>query len=180
MCIGTCAWMESEWLAGLAPIDKCCFRGARFMDDILLLTSRARWWDHNAFVRDFARSDCYWQPLKLESGSKEIFLETRFQKGEDGHMQYRLKNANESGRHVWRYHHYLSALDYTTKRATLLSTLQKVDKMASDEDQLVISGHAKCAEFVTLGYPRGIIRYMCATIARDSGNAGWLRVRSRL
>ena len=31
---------------------------------------------------------------------------------------------------MWRYHNYLSALDYATKRGVLASTLLKVEKMA--------------------------------------------------
>ena len=58
----------------------------------------------------------------------------------------RLKNANEDtcSLAVWRYHHYRSRVDYATKRATVFSTLRKVDRMASDPEQLTISAMAKC------------------------------------
>eukprot|EP00966_Prymnesium_polylepis_P113298 2620014-Prymnesium_polylepis.1 len=64
-----------------------------------------------------------------------------------------------------------SHLDYATKRATLLSTLKKVDRMASDMEWRTSSAWAKCSEFIRLVYPPGILRYMCAIVARDSGHA---------
>jgi hypothetical protein len=181
MCIGTAAWMESEWMNGLADIDKCCIDGTRYMDDILLFTSNATWWDQETFLKDFTRSECYWKPLKLEPGKDDTFLESHFFVTPEGTVRYRLKNDNETGTQVWRYHHYRSHVDYSTKRATLLSTLKKVDRMASDSEQRAISARAKCAEFLRLGYPRGIIRYMCAVLARESGHVEWLHtVRNRI
>ena len=62
------------------------------------------------------------------------FLETVFSNSIDADrtVRCRLKNVNESEMRVWRYHHYRSQLDYTTKRAILMSMLRKVDAMASD------------------------------------------------
>ena len=42
MTIGTCAWMERKWAAGLDPEWKNKYRGARYMDDVLLVTSRSK------------------------------------------------------------------------------------------------------------------------------------------
>ena len=81
---------------------------------------------------------------------------------------------------VWRYHDYRSHLDYTTKRVVLLSTLRKVDKMCSDADMRLESAVTKCKEFLRLGYPEGIIRYMCALVARDTRHVEWLDVRRHL
>ena len=89
----------------------------------------------------------------------------------------RLKNVNATNTHVWRYHHYLSNIDYATKRATLLSTLKKADRMANDVDERLQSAQDKCSEFLRLGYPPGILRYMCAVVARDTGHGEWMRVR---
>ena len=81
---------------------------------------------------------------------------------------------------VWRYHAWRSQLDYTTKRAILMSTLRKVDAMASDSQQLAISACAKCREFLRIGYPRGILRYMCAVLERETGHHAWRTVRAQL
>ena len=96
----------------------------------------------------------------------DTFLETVFSNSIDADrtVRCRLKNVNENETRVWRYHHYRSQLDYTTKRAILMSTLRKVDAMASDSQQLTLSAHAKCREFFRLGYPSGILRYMCGTL----------------
>ena len=177
MCIGTGAWMEHEWLKTLSPRDKRRFAGGRYMDDICLVTSGDRRWNRAGFLSDFARSDCYWPPLKLEPCDGGTFLETSYSLEPDGTLRYKLKNVNESAAKVWRYHHFHSHLDYATKRATLLSTLKKVDRMASDTEWRTSSAWAKCSEFIRLGYPPGILRYMCAIVARDSGHAEWLRVR---
>ena len=68
-----------------------------------------------------------------------------------------LKNSNAHAttvwqkKTIWRYHHCRSHLDYTTKRATLLSTLKKVDGVASDRAQLAESGwHRSTNEFLAI------------------------------
>ena len=45
--------------------------------------------------------------------------------------------------------------------------------MASDPEQLTISAMAKCKEFLDLEYPPGILRYMCAALARETGHSSW-------
>jgi hypothetical protein len=180
MCNGTCAWMEREWMSGLGATDKMCFSGARYMDDILLLTSQAAWWDRARFLEDFTRSECYWGPLKLEDAGMGCFLESTFFPTPNGEIRYRLKNVNEHTRTVWRYHHYRSQVDYATKRAILFGALRKVDKMASDPEQLVISAMAKCEEFLYLEYPRGILRHMCTVLARETGHCAWLTVKNHI
>ena len=42
MCIGTCAWMEAEWLAGMRASTKHFFKAARYMDDILMIMASPR------------------------------------------------------------------------------------------------------------------------------------------
>ena len=52
MTIFTCAWMEKEWMNSLQPIDRMFFRGARYMDDILLFISKAEDWN-SEFLKGF-------------------------------------------------------------------------------------------------------------------------------
>ena len=165
MCILTCGWMEGEWLAPIPPSERELFRAARYMDDIIMFISSKL----NKLFHSSVKNECYWPPLKLEEGSGDTFLETFFRKLPGGAITFRLKNVNEEEPKVWRYHHYLSALDYATKRGVLASTLLKVEKMASDPQQLRISALAKCTEFLQLGYPMGIIKYLCGNRARESG-----------
>ena len=178
MTIGTCAWMEREWMQGIAPEDKAFFRGGRYMDDIVLMLSKSERWDRTRFLNDFMASECYWPPLKLEAGTQGVFLETWFETSETG-IRYRLKNDNEKERKVWRYHHYYSDLPYQMKRATLLATLRKVHRMASDASQLAISALSKLDEFAQLRYPVGIRKFMCAIMARDTSDLTWRWVRKR-
>ena len=70
MCVLTAAWMETEWMESLATRDKAMFAGRRFMDDILLLYAEAEGWDHDRFLSDFCRSECYWPPLTLEDAKE--------------------------------------------------------------------------------------------------------------
>ena len=177
MTIGTCAWMEREWTASIAPGDTAYFRAARYMDDIIIGTVRAEGWDRERFLRDFTASECYWKPLTLEQGTEGTFLETRFRTLPNG-ITYRLKNDNETRKTVWRYHHYYSGLPYRMKRATLMATLRKVHLMASDSEQLMVSAVAKLQEFLDLKYPVGILRFMCAIMARDYSDITWRRIRN--
>ena len=64
------------------------------------------------------------------------------------------------------------------KRATLLATLRKVHLMASDPEQLMVSAIAKLQEFLDLKYPIGILRFMCAIMARDYSDITWRRIRN--
>ena len=175
MTIGTCSWMENEWYNGLHATTKENIHAARYMDDIIIMTHDN--WDKKRFLKDFEKSECYWQPLKLEETNDGLFLETNFQKiGND--VEYRLKNKNEVDTAVWRYHHYHSAMSIKLKRSCLMATLRKVHKMASNNEQLKLSGLAKLREFEKLGYPAGIRRYMCAIMARDNSNVTWRYIRS--
>ena len=52
--------------------------------------------------------------------------------------------------------------------------------MCSDEGMRFESAVTKCKEFLRLGYPEGIVRYMCALVARDTRHMEWLEVRRHL
>ena len=136
------------------------------------------------FTRDFEASECYWSPLRLERCEGSTFLETTLVeyvgRPYGSALGYRLKNDNENGRKVWRYHHYWSQTAYGVKRNTLLAALRKVDNMASDHGQLFLSATAKLKEFKELGYPKGILKYMCGVLGARTGKPAWWSVRHRL
>ena len=108
---------------------------------------------------------------------------------------FRLKNVNE-GRTtnpvVWRYQHFDSHGEYhgtyiigtyqwyMQKRSTLASTLSKVHAMASDDTQLSYSAGEKLQEFTRLGYPAGIRKYMCHSMAIKTGDKVWFAVGKTL
>ena len=46
MTIGTCGWMEREWMGGLDDATKRNFLAKRYMDDILLFYRKDETWDH--------------------------------------------------------------------------------------------------------------------------------------
>ena len=116
----------------------------------------------------------------MDFGGRRTYLETTYEVANGKELSHRLKNANETESKIWRYHHYNSRLDYTTKRAILFSTLRKVHKMASNSKQLHISAIAKCKEYIKLHYPVGILKYMCSIMARETANHIWLQVRREL
>ena len=145
------------------------------MDDILLFTSTADDWDRTKFIADFQQSECYWQPLRLEETDATQFLEnTIITRGDS--VSYRMKNLNEEGCAVWRYHDYRSRIDYATKRATIFAALKKADRLGSDAYQIKVAGICKCKEFLALRYPAGILRYMCRQVALSTGNFVWFDV----
>ena len=162
----------------VAEESKKFFRTARYMDDVLCIYAESTRWDHEAFLK-YQGEECYMPPLKLEAAGSNVFLETEFEIKKDG-IQHRLKNVNEEkgAPKVWRYQHYDSYGSYVQKKGVLLGCLRKVDKMASDRKQLLISGRRKMAEFERLGYPAAVRRYACSVVARDSGNGGWIVIRN--
>ena len=102
MTITTLAWMENEWMQQIHPHDKRYFRGARYMDDVLLIYADSPNWDARKFCDDFAQSTCYHPPLNLVDGQENTFLETRFHIEGDT-IHHWLKNDNETHTKVWRY-----------------------------------------------------------------------------
>ena len=55
MTIGTCGWMEREWMASLDDATKRNFMARRYMDDILLLMRKGGW-DSQRFYEDLKTS----------------------------------------------------------------------------------------------------------------------------
>ena len=179
MTIGTCAWMEHEWMQTLTAQDKGRFCAKRYMDDILMIYAQDPRWDSTQFCHEFKASECYQKPLKLEDGDANTFLETRlFVRGNE--FRYKLKNDNESDYKVWRYQHFHSHTPYAQKRALLTARLRKVQQMASDPDMLYQSGLAKVREFQAIRYPIPMLRAACNYLAASTGERTWLNVRDTL
>jgi len=178
MTIGTCAWMEKEWMNTLASRDKLQFCAGRFMDDILMLYRKSPNWDYERFLADFARSECYHPPLELEDAKDDTFLETTF-KIEGGYVRHWLKNENPRGgpTKVWRYHHFASYCSYEQKRATLMACMKKVHTMASDAGVLHVSALQKLKEFHQLCYPIAVMRGVCTYMAACTHEYEWIKIR---
>ena len=69
---------------------------------------------------------------------------------------------------------------YTYKKATMLSSLQKVDYMASDDIMLIGSAIDKLREFAILGYPKGMIYDTCTKMAVFTRAASWFIIRGKV
>ena len=180
MTIGTCAWMEQEWLNTVAEGDRKYFRMRRFMDDILLVYAKTEKWDSEKFVEDFVASECYQKPLKLEAGKDGTFLETRFWV-EEGNIKHKLKNDNEGGKdNVWRYQHFYSNTAFLQKRATLTACLRKAQSMASDPQRVREGALEKITEFRRLRYPLSVLQKACNYLGATSGEGMWITVRNAL
>ena len=176
MTIGTTAWMERLMMDSIDYESKKFFTARRFMDDVLLFYAKTPEWDYERFLEDFQKSEWYWPPLKLEGDNGDVFLETQFFI-ENRKIRHRLKNVNEHTKKVWRYHHYESYSQYQQIKATLIACLWKVQNMASDDEQLFISGCAKLKEFELLSYPKHLRTYGCAVMAKGTGNTTWFDIR---
>ena len=59
----------------------------------------------------------------------------------------------------------------------LISTLKKVNKMASDDTSLMNSAIWKLAEFAKLRYPIQALLRACTLVAVTTRNATWFKVR---
>ena len=179
MTIGTCAWMEHEWLQTLDAQTKRLFCARRYMDDVIMVLAKAPRFDWRKFLGDFERSTCYMEPLRLEDGKDATFLETELQLIGGREFRYWLKNENACGRTtVWRYQHFRSHAPYKQKRALVTASLKRVHKMASDTDALRTSAMDKIREFTDLHYPYYLIKNACAHLAATTGERTWLHVGS--
>ena len=150
------------------------------MDDILLLYAEAEGWDHDRFLSDFCRSECYWPPLTLEDAKEATFLESTFRIGRNGSLAYWLKNDNAKDLKIWRYQHYRSHAPFAQKKALVIACLRKVHKMASGREQIFDSAIDKLREFVNLSYPLNLLRSACSLLAYTSGVRTWLAVRNSI
>jgi len=173
--------MEKNWLARASDESKKRIGARRYMDDILMCYKRDGQWDHETFLSDFERSDCYHPPLKLEDGKEGTFLETTF-KWENGRYRYWLKNDNEIGEEpkIWRYKEFRSHAPYAQKRALITMMMRKVHKMASDREALRQSASQKLEEFKRLGYPEGLLKGVCNFMGATTGNGEWITVRNSI
>ena len=181
MTIGTCAWMEHEWLQTLTADSREWFLAKRYMDDLLVFYAQNERFDGERFMRDLC-GECYWPPLKLEDGEEGTFLETSFRVTRFNRIQHWLKNKNECGEppKVWRYAHFDSHGDFNQKRSVMMACLQKVGKMASDQHVLEKSASQKIAEFSRLRYPRKLLWSACTTMGVKSRNPAWFRARDQI
>ena len=156
------------------------FKARRFMDDILMVYAKSDSWDHERFISDFERSECYQQPLKLEDGRADTFLETTFEL-KDGRFRHWLKNDNRAGEAptIWRYKDFRSHGPYVQKRALITMMMRKVHTMASDQDALMTSALQKLSEFKRLNYPHGLLTGVCNFMGAVTGENAWIRTRER-
>ena len=169
--IGTCSWMEKEWLQLLPEINKESFKAARYMDDIFLMRKSQEPWDKELFEKE-----CYWPPLRLEAAQQDTFLETKFSISQEG-LRYWIKNDNEESTKVWRYHHFESDISLSQKQTTLIAVLRKVHKMSTEGPILYRSAVNKLKEFIRLKYPLKLCKMACSVVARETGSIIWMSVR---
>ena len=168
-------------MQGLSSEDKLFFRAARYMDDILMISVRRHDWDHGGFLAEFERSGgVYHAPLSLEEGAPMTFLETRFAWDEEaGRFAFVLKNDNWIGEepNVWRYKDYRSHGPHAQKRALVAMMMKRVHTMTSDRVTRTESAVQKLAEFVRLGYPRGMLRGACNFMFATTRDGAWMDAR---
>ena len=156
MTIITCAWMEREWMQTIQKEEKKYFKAKRYMDDVICFYAKNGCWDHNKFVQDITKSECYMAPLKLTDGEDGTFLETSFEVTSGNRIRHWLKNKADLASN-WRYSHFDSHASLIQKRSTIVATLRKVHQMASGKRKLIISAEKKLQEFLNLKYPIGML-----------------------
>ena len=149
------------------------------MDDIIMIMAENANWDIGKFCEDFQKSTCYLQPLKLEEGKPDTFLETRFRITDDNQIKFWLKNENETGcDKIWRYQDFNSHMPYIQKRSILNACLRKAQKMASDRHTLRKSGTDKIREFQRRGYPIGMLKAVCQYMAASQNDMTWMGIKN--
>ena len=181
MAVGTCAWMEARWKEKIDKKERGNVAIARYMDDCLIAENRKTSEEMNKTVRDYVEN-CYLPPLKLESAGSGIFLETQFTCSPEGELTYRLKNVNAGLKEpqTWRYQRYDSYVPQILKFGVIMGTLHKVERMASNGQQLGISAREKLLEFIQLGYPRKILRGACFRMYGMTNHLVWTDIARAL
>ena len=178
LTIGTCAYMEDNFMRNIEEETKQFFKTKRYLDDVLIVTADNKKWDSVEFRRQI-ETKCYEEPLKLTPGNEKTYLETSFTI-EDNTIRYCLKNDNiRTPGKIWRYALVDSHTPYAQKKATITATLTKVHKMASDNGMRRASAIQKLKEFKELGYTRSSLRQACTRIWLSTGDATWMDVKQQ-
>ena len=150
------------------------------MDDILCIYTKNEKWDYEKFIQDFCRSEVYVEPLSLEDGKENTFLETRFNISNTNQIDSWLKNENEIETKIWRYNHFHSHGAFVQKRATMTACLRKTEKMARNKYLFIESVIQKIKEFQNLGYPKSLLSGACTYLAATTGNSAWMDVKRHI
>ena len=109
-------------------------------------------------------------------------METQFTCSPEGELTYRLKNVNAGLKEpqTWRYQRYDSYVPQILKFGVIMGTLHKVERMASNGQQLGISAREKLLEFIQLGYPRKILRGACFRMYGMTNHLVWTDIARAL
>ena len=135
MTIGTCAWMEDEWMQTIDTETKKYFRAKRYMDDVLYVYAKNGSWEHDKLWENLCH-ECYLPPLKLEQGKDGTFLETSFTIT-NNQIETWLKNDNKIGESkVTRYANIECYSTFEQKKQVLNNCLRKVHEMANNDMRL--------------------------------------------
>ena len=177
MTVGTCAWMEKEWMNTIPDKDIRMIEGMRYMDDVMVGIPK----DMEIKIQHYLENELYWEPLKLGKTEGNIFLETEYDTKDIRKIRYWLKDPGEGTRgKVWRYHHYDSGLPFHMKKSCIRMCLIKIGRMSSDDEVLIYTALDRLIGFVQLGYPIKLLQHTCANLARDTGNRAFFEVRDLL
>ena len=179
MCIGTCAWMEQEWMSTLSENTKEYFKCGRYMDDVLLMSVQHKNFDQDRLIDDMSKSDCYLPPLKLEAARQDTFLETTFEITRKNTIRHWLKNDNDIAKppKIWRYAHFQSYMAFAQKKRIMVACMRKVHKMASDAHALHASAVKKLSEFWHLDYPDKLLWNVCTYMGVQTRIKTWFDIR---
>ena len=152
MTIGTCAWMEDEWMQTIDTETKKYFRAKRYMDDVLYVYAKNGSWEHDRLWENLCQ-ECYLPPLKLEQGKDGTFLETSFTIT-DNQVETWLKNDNKIGEtKVTRYANIECYSTFEQKKQVLNNCLRKVHEMANNDMRLKQSAIQKACGVQTETVP---------------------------
>ena len=180
MTIGTCAWMENEWMKMIPKEMKETFRIRRYMDDVLTIYAENEKWDMRKLRKDLWE-ECYFPPLKLEPATQGTFLETRFEITEGGKIKQWLKNDNEDGQDkIWRYMHFDSYMPLEQKRSIMMACLAKVQERSNDWKKMEKSILDKLYEFLKQGYPKGMLVKACTEMGKKTRDVTWFEAREQV
>ena len=76
--------------------------------------------------------------------------------------------------------HFDSYMPFEQKRSIMMACLTKVQERSNDWKKMGKSILDKLYEFLKLGYPAGMLRYMCAKLAYITRDTAWYTIRQSL
>ena len=115
LTIGTCAYMEDNFMRNIEEDTKQFFKAKRYLDDVLIVTADNKKWDNMEFKRQI-ETTCYEEPLKLTPGNENTYLDRHLLQSRTTQFDIASKTTISAHQERFGDMHWLTAIHPMRKK----------------------------------------------------------------